>query len=62
MLNRTIRFNGWYNNTEDYRAEYSLGSIDRRPTIMPTFKEGVAPEFVQGFYNSSKNLFVQQDA
>lgn len=62
LLNKTIRFNGWYNNTEDYRAEYSLGSIDRRPTIMPTFKEGVAPEFVQGFYNSSKNLFVQQDA
>jgi len=29
---------------------------------MPTFKEGVAPEFVQGFYNSSENLFVQQDA
>lgn len=62
LLNKTVRFNGWYNNTEDYRAEYSLGSIDRRPTIMPTFKEGVAPEFVQGFYNSSKNLFVQQDA
>ena len=62
LLNKTIRFNGWKNNTEDYRGDYSLGSMDRRPTIMPTFCNGAVPVFTQGFYDSGKNHFVQQDA
>ena len=58
LLNKTIRFNGWYNNTEDYRAEYSLGSIDRRPTIMPTFVDGSISPFAQGYYHIYNNKMV----
>lgn len=61
LLNKTVRFNGWQNNTEDYRAEYSIGSIDRRPTIMPTFTGTTVSPFAQGIYHIYGNKMVQQD-
>lgn len=63
LLNKTQKFNGWTNSTTEYN-QYSIGSIDRRPNITPTFYgnnsvNSVAP-YVQGMYNIQNNTFTQQ--
>jgi hypothetical protein len=58
LLNKTLKFNGWKNNTEDYRADYSIGSIDRRPAIMPTYTDTAVSPFAQGIYHIYDNKMV----
>lgn len=68
LLNRTIRYNGWDSNLEGYiYSRHTLGPMDRRPTIMPTFTlvadsdSSKKTAFAQGYYVYHENRMEQQE-
>lgn len=63
LLNKTLRFNGYHGNTDNYEPQWSLGSSDRRPTIVPTFAKSVIFPVAQGVwqYELSTPRLAQQD-
>lgn len=60
LLNRTIRYNGWANSDDYVYSRHTLGPMDRRPAIMPTFSASKNTAFAQGYYVIQDNRMEQQ--